>query len=96
MMGVFKDKDYEKIVKIMSKYLTKVYTVDLPNSERSLDKKILSGVIREQGVEAKEAEDMKEALELAKKDSRKEDVILVFGSLSYLGEANRLLKGQVV
>lgn len=36
IMGVFKDKEYEKIVQILCPSAKRVYTVDLPNKERTL------------------------------------------------------------
>ena len=36
ILGVFKDKEYEKIVSILCPLAQQVYTVDLPNVERTL------------------------------------------------------------
>ncbi len=35
-MGVFKDKEYEKIVHILCPSAERMYTLDLPNKERTL------------------------------------------------------------
>ena len=35
IMGVFQDKEYEKIIRLTIPYAKCVYTVDLPNKERS-------------------------------------------------------------
>ena len=47
VMGVFKDKEYEQIAEIMAPYLSKVYTIDLPNGERNLGKERLCEVLKE-------------------------------------------------
>ncbi|MFQ9345077.1 MAG: glutamate ligase domain-containing protein [Coprococcus sp.] len=46
VMGVFKDKEYEQIAEIMAPYLSKVYTIDLPNGERNLGKERLCEVLK--------------------------------------------------
>ena len=46
IMGVFKDKEYEKIVQILSPLASRVYTVDLPNKERTLPGEKLAECIR--------------------------------------------------
>ena len=90
VMGVFKDKEYEKIIEIMAPYLQYVYAIDLPNRERTLKKEILCGALEKAGVEAEAKETAEEALRQAKQREKKDGVILVFGSLSYLGEVIRL------
>ena len=90
VMGVFKDKEYEQIAEIMAPYLSKVYTIDLPNGERNLGKERLCEVLRAKNVQSEPAENIADALEKAKAECGKEDVVLVFGSLSYLGEVIRL------
>ena len=66
VMGVFKDKEYRKMAEIMAPYLTKVYTIDLPNRERSLAKEELCKVLEENGVQAEPAEGIREALTASK------------------------------
>ena len=90
VMGVFKDKEYEQIAEIMAPYLSKVYTIDLPNGERNLGKERLCEVLKAKNVQSEPAENIADALEKAKAECGKEDVVLVFGSLSYLGEVIRL------
>lgn len=90
VMGVFKDKEYEKIVEIMAPYLRFVYAIDLPNKERTLDKKDLCKVLMDKGVCTETADSIEEALRLAKQQEKEEGTVLVFGSLSYLGEVIRL------
>lgn len=87
-MGVFKDKEYQQMVEKIAPYLEKVYAVELPNKERTLSKEILKDTFVRCGVETVTAENHLEALKQAMKESEghPEEVILGFGSLSYLGD----------
>lgn len=99
VMGVFADKEYGKMIRVMAPYLRKVYAVDLPNRERTLPKEKLCGALESYGVHAEAAESIEEALVLAKQsempgeEQEREKIgnaVLAFGSLSYLGEVLRL------
>lgn len=90
VMGVFKDKEYRKMIQIMKPYLEYVYTIDLPNHERTLKKECLLQELLAQAIPGAVAMSVEEALTLAKEKSEKDQGILVFGSLSYLGEVIRL------
>ena len=58
-----------------------------PPTQRGLDKDILAGLLREQGIICVTADDSAAAMELAKAQIRSEDdVILVCGSLSFLSD----------
>jgi dihydrofolate synthase/folylpolyglutamate synthase len=87
-MGVFRDKEYEKIVKLMAPFAKTVYTVDLPDKERTLPKEKLAEVLRkycEEDTKIETAESVKIALNEILEEAKKDDIVLAFGSLSYLG-----------
>ena len=90
VMGVFQDKEYKKISTIMAPYLEFVYTIDLPNRERTLGKEELCEQLKKHGIQSETAESTEEALRLAKQREKKDGAVLAFGSLSYLGEVIRL------
>ena len=90
VMGGFKDKEAKVMTGIMAPYLEKAYTVDLPNRERTLDKEKLAQYLKEEGVPAEVAGSIREALAFARQNAGKDGVVLVFGSLSYLGEVIRI------
>lgn len=92
VIGVFQDKEYDKMIEIMSPYLTCAYTVDLPNRERTLDKEELCKVLNAHGVYSEAAGSIREALEAAGRQAGQHGAVLVFGSLSYLGEVILLEK----
>ncbi|XCP86642.1 folylpolyglutamate synthase/dihydrofolate synthase family protein [Roseburia hominis] len=90
VLGIFKDKDYPRMLDIIAPYLARAYAVNLPNRERTLKKEVLVRELERRKVSAKSAENMRLAIEAAADELREEnEVILVFGSLSYLGEAYR-------
>ena len=90
VLGVFKDKEYEKMIGIMTPYLDYVYAIDLPNRDRTLAKEELCEVLAKYGIGAEPAVHIEQALVQAKKRAGKDGVVLAFGSLSYLGEVIRL------
>lgn len=119
IMGVFKDKEYEKISAIMAPMAKKIYTIDLPDKNRTLDAQSLKAVLDAQSLKnTPETQSMKagmnrsgeetlpiaaaaeveavgsirKAVESALKAADKEDVIVAFGSLSYLGQVMEMLK----
>ncbi len=87
IMGVFKDKEYEKMAEIMAPLADSVYTVNLPDSERTLPAQELKQAVEPYCKGAvRAARDIEQAVEMALQDARREDVVLAFGSLSYLGQ----------
>ena len=92
VMGVFKDKAYKTIIEIMQPYLEYVYTIDLPNKDRTLDRRELARALKAQGISAEDCESVEKALRKAKKSAKDGQAVLVFGSLSYLGKVIRLEK----
>ncbi|RHR22929.1 bifunctional folylpolyglutamate synthase/dihydrofolate synthase [Clostridium sp. AF19-22AC] len=90
IMGVFKDKEYTKIAQIMAPLAEKIYTVDLPDTGRSLKAEELKEAVEPYcpGVEA--VSDIGAAVGAAYHVAGAEDVILAFGSLSYLGQVMKM------
>lgn len=87
--GVFKDKEYEKIAQIMAPLADRIYTVNLPNRERTLDAETLCSVMRQYARESCKIEatgDTCAAVEKALQEAKEDEVILAFGSLSYLSD----------
>ncbi len=94
ILGVFKDKEYEKMIEIIAPYFKYIYAIELPNKERSLAKEKLSEVLKAYHVNSETAGSVQEALEKAKGRAGDREEILAFGSLSYLGEVIRLTRGK--
>lgn len=92
IMGVFKDKEYDKIAKIMAPVAYKIYTVELPDEGRTLDSQILKHALEPYCERVDAVGNIKRAVEAALKEAGKEDVILAFGSLSYLGKVMEFIE----
>ena len=103
IMGVFRDKEYRRIAQIMCPSADTVYTVDLPDRKRGLPAEELAEAVQEYAPKTAAcpgdlqdtADGIRQAVYRALQEAGPEDVILVFGSLSYLQlarEAYRSLK----
>ena len=88
IMGVLKDKEYNKILDVMLPFATMTVTIT-PDNPRALSGTELSEEIKKRGSKAIPADSVKDAvikaIDLAGDDSS----ILCFGSLYYLGEVIR-------
>ena len=88
IMGVFKDKDYNAITRIMCPLASSVYTVDLPDQGRGLPAQELARAVRPHCPHVRaytgSGASVRRAVTSALQEAGPEDVILAFGSLSYL------------
>ena len=94
------------MIDLMLPYAKRIYTVNLPDENRTLDAKSLEKAIlecaearqnavgkeREQCVDVLAVGDIESAVRLAFANAEEEDVILAFGSLSYLGKVIEIVK----
>ncbi len=88
IMGVLADKDYETMADVMFCAGDTVYTVT-PNSPRALSAEALADCLREKKIHAKPCGDIAQAVKEALQEAKADDVVLAFGSLSYLGEVKK-------
>lgn len=88
IMGVLKDKEYDKVIRNTYELAEHIITVTPPVRERALHAYDLAQVIREYHGSVTVADSVQEAVEIAYllAGLDKDTVIIAFGSLSYLGE----------
>ena len=86
IMGVFKDKEYDLILETIAPMAAKIYTINLPLAERTLEADILREHALRYCEDVTSCGTINKAVESALMDSDKEDVIIAFGSLSCIGE----------
>lgn len=90
IMGVFKDKEYDKIASLMAPSAKVIHTVSLPNADRTLGAIELAKVLQDYcktdtNIYAEDS--IPNAVQHALMESKQLNLpILAFGSLSYLGE----------
>ncbi len=92
IMGVFKDKEYDKIARIMAPLAEKIYTIDLPDEGRTLKAEELKAAVAPYCADVEAVLDLHTAVDRAYETGNAEDVILAFGSLSYLGQVMDLVR----
>lgn len=86
IMGVLADKEHGEMLQEILPYATDVITVT-PQNERAFSAHDLSKEIKSFGYEAEESQTIKEAFAMAR--DKGNDMILAFGSLSYLAELKK-------
>lgn len=86
VMGVFRDKEYEKIVSIMSPLLTDIVGGACTGYKRSACSQLKAGMGERKGVPAESADSVEKGLKKAIIKCESGDAIVMFGSLSLLGE----------
>jgi dihydrofolate synthase/folylpolyglutamate synthase len=95
LMGVFKDKEYEKIAQIMGPLAKSVHTIDLPDRNRTLPAEELAEVMRRhcsKDTKIQTEQSVSDAVTELWEEADTGDVILAFGSLSYLGNVMEAVK----
>ncbi len=85
IIGVLRDKEYTKMIDILKSTMSYAVTIT-PDSPRGLEKETLAELIKEAGIPVQTAKNAETAIALAKDNMKKEDVILVCGSLSFISE----------
>lgn len=94
IMGVLRDKDYDKIIGATYPFAEQIITVTPPAGPRALSGYELAQTVKEYHNSVTVADSLLEAVELAyllaAKD--KDAVIIAFGSLSFLGELTNIVE----
>lgn len=92
IMGVLKDKEYEKIIANTYSYASQIITIKTPNNERAMDAYELAKEVNKYHPNVTMADSIEEAVEMAYLMADKDSVILAFGSLSYLGRLTAIVE----
>ncbi|MGN0182826.1 MAG: bifunctional folylpolyglutamate synthase/dihydrofolate synthase [Candidatus Ornithomonoglobus sp.] len=87
--GCFRDKDYDAIARITAPLAGAVYCIK-PPTERGLEGETLRGAFEKYGAKAYNAGTLESALEMTADC----DAVVIFGSLSILGDAKRLIQNK--
>ncbi len=87
IFGVFKDKDYQKIIELTAPLAEHIITVETPDNPRALPAEELKKAVEKVNPSVESAQSISEAVTKSLKKAKKEDAIIIFGSLSFLKEA---------
>ena len=85
IMGVFSDKDYQSVIRKTAPLADQIFTIQTPDNVRALPAQELAEAIKEINPHVEAAESVEAAVEKAYGLAEDKDVILAFGSLSFIG-----------
>ncbi len=92
IMGVLRDKEYDKVISETYALADQIITLTPPNNPRALSAYELAVAVQEFHSNVTAVDSVEEAIEIAKLFATKDDVIVAFGSLSYLGRMMDILE----
>ena len=92
IMGMLRDKEYEKVIAFTQKYAEKIITVTPPENPRAMHAYELAGEVAKVHAHVTAVDSLEEAVEMSLLLAGKDDVIISFGSLSYLGRLMNIVE----
>lgn len=92
IMGILKDKEYEKIIDLTARYADQILTVTPPGNPRAMNSYELAQEVARVHPRVTAVDSLEEAVEISHLLAGREDVILAFGSLSYLGRLMEIME----
>lgn len=95
IMGILKDKDYGKIIALTEKYADEIITVTPPDNPRAMSAYELAVEVAKLHKNVTAVDSLEEAVEMSRLLAGPDDVIISFGSLSYLGRMIEIITGKV-
>lgn len=87
VMGMFKDKDYAQVIDLTAPLARHIITVEPPGNPRAMPARELAEAVGKVNPSVEWADSVAHGVEKALAMAGKEDAVIVFGSLSFLGEA---------
>ena len=94
IMGVFRDKDYPYIIRKLCPYAEQIITIETPDNPRALPAQELAEEVKKCNPHVQAADSIPDAVDKIFAMAGREDVILSFGSLSFIGEITTIVKTQ--
>ncbi|MBR0423083.1 MAG: bifunctional folylpolyglutamate synthase/dihydrofolate synthase [Clostridia bacterium] len=91
VVGIFKDKDFEHMLKEIAPCFEKVFTVE-PNSPRKLPLKDITECVLKYNKNSSAEKSVEKAIKSAMESANKSSTIIVFGSFSIMKEAREATK----
>ena len=95
IMGILRDKEYEKVISLTEKYADQIITVT-PANPRAMHAYELAQEVARIHPNVTAVDSLEEAVEMSYLLAGKDDVIIAFGSLSYLGDLMKVVDRKAV
>lgn len=87
IFGMFRDKDYHQVIRLTAPLAEYIITVETPENPRALPAEELKKAVAEVNPSVEAAGSLRMAVNQVMEQIDKDAVIVIFGSLSFLGEA---------
>ena len=94
IMGVLADKEYDAVIEKTVGYASEIITVMTPDNVRALPAEELAEAVAAHNPRVQAARSIEDAVDRAYELAGNDDVILAFGSLSYLGALIRAVQNK--
>lgn len=86
IMGMFQDKEVDKVLEYTAPLAEAILTIETPDNPRAMPKELLAEKARKYNSCVRPAESIEAAVRESLEQAGKDDVIVAFGSLSFLKE----------
>lgn len=94
IMGVFKDKQYDKVAEILAPMAKQVFTIATPGHPRALSAAVLAESVYKYNDRVKPCDSIDKAVRESRNAAGANGVIVAFGSLSFIGEITKIVTGE--
>lgn len=92
IMGMLRDKEYEKVIALTHSLADQIITVTTPNNPRALSAYELAQAVAKVHPRVTALDSLEEAVEMSGLLAGGKDVIVAFGSLSFMGDLMRIVE----
>ena len=94
VIGMFKDKQVDTIMRQMAPMAEHIFAMETPDNDRAMPVRELAGIIERYNPQVTACATMPEAVHKAVTTAKQDDVIVAFGSLSFIGELTEIVKEE--
>ena len=95
IMGMLKDKQYDKIAEMMAPLADWIFTIATPDHPRALAASDLAATVAKYNHQVVVCDTIDDAVQQSFASAGEKDVIVAFGSLSFIGEITRCVTGEL-
>ena len=92
IMGVFADKDYRSVIEKTAHFADQILTIQTPDNVRALPAEELAEAVSEYNPNVQAMHTIADAVEKAFELVGEEDVVIAFGSLSFIGKMTDIVE----